>query len=213
MAAKKSAKALGPKRRGKPFKPGGPFHGRTTFAPEVAVDSDRTSHAREHYDVSSAPTRDSIVAQRVEYVAAEMAAGRWDGYRSRLPLAQRWGVEDSTVRNYSTEAHHLVAYSQQERDEKRRSLAAFVAVQRERAQSMTSLITGLPDFGAVLKAAELEAKFLGIELDGPKRLEVSGRGGGPLAISIDEIDETLRAVKSNTDDDDGGSGDPTTGGH
>lgn len=120
------------------------------------------------------PDRASSTVERVRYIADEMAGGRWDGYNSRAPLAEIWGITDSTVRNYSAEAHRLCEFEPQEILERRRSLGAFVAVQRARASRMVSRVTGLPDFGSVLRAAELEAKFIGIDLEPPEKTDGAG---------------------------------------
>lgn len=119
----------------------------------------------ERGDVPPPPGPESTVQERVEYIANEMVLGRWDGYISRAPLAKAWALTDSRVQQIATEAHRLVAYDPQQREEKRMALAAFVAQQRERAAAMKNRITGLPDFAAALKAAELEAKFVGIEFE------------------------------------------------
>ena len=112
-------------------------------------------------------TPQSSKEDRVLFIVEEMAHGRWDGYASRAAIAEACGLAEATIRHDSAEAHRIVAYDPQEREEKRRSLAAFIAKQRERASEMVNMITGLPDFGAMCKATELEAKLVGIELDKP----------------------------------------------
>lgn len=145
------------------------------------------SRAREQWrdsaEAPAPPPRESSTEERVIFVAGEMASGRWDGYVSRVPLAMAWGVTDDRIRQLATEAHRLLAYDPAERDQKRASLAAFCAQQRERASRERNMVTGLPDFGAALKAAELEAKFIGIELATKATVEVTGKDGGPVTFA------------------------------
>jgi hypothetical protein len=122
-------------------------------------DAGATKRAREKL------TPKSSKEDRVNFIVDEMANGRWDGYSSRAAIAEACGLAEATIRHDSAEAHRIVAYDPQEREEKRRTLAAFIAKQRERASEMVNVVTGLPDFGAMCKATELEAKLVGIELD------------------------------------------------
>lgn len=131
------------------------------------------------------PDRRCGTPKRIAYIVAVMAAGQWNGYVTRAKLAEAWGISDSRVRQYSAEASRML-YADDDPEElaqKRRSLAAWVAAQRERAARMTSFVTGLPDFGAALKATELEAKLLGIEFESKRRVELTGKNGGPVDLT------------------------------
>lgn len=151
---------------------------------------ERTSRAR------PPPGRESSVKERVDYILDEMSEGRWDGYASRAPLATLWCVADSTVRNYSSEAWRALKLDKQALDEKRQTLASWVSKQRERAATMVSFNTGLPDWNGARGWAELECKLLDIEID-TKRVEMTGKGGGPIAVSLDDIEAALKTAGEN----------------
>lgn len=64
-------------------------------------------------DRSHAPARGILrkpetVAERVAYIAEEMAELRWERKTAKV-LAEAWGVAESTVQNYSAEASRLVS--------------------------------------------------------------------------------------------------------
>lgn len=152
----------------------------------VAVVTSRARELDEQVKAGSIPAPpglESTVEERVSFIADEMASGRWEAYASRAILAKAWGIGDERVRQLASEAHRLVAFDPEERDRKRASLAAFCAKTRDRASTMLNDITGLPDFGSALKAAELEAKFIGIELATTNKVEVTGKDGGPLSLA------------------------------
>ena len=123
----------------------------------------------ERQDVPPPPTADSETADKVEYIANELAHGRWDGYVSRAALSKAWGVGDARIQQIATEAHRLVAYDKDERERKRLQLAVTLGIQRELAAAKVNRVTGLPDFAAVARLAELEAKFVGITFEDDAR--------------------------------------------
>lgn len=174
---------------------------------EVDEDGDRKGPTAPSYEpqqlddgppLPPIPDRNAGTSARIAHIVAVMSRGRWDGFPSRVPLAQAWGISDSRVRQFAAEASRML-YSiddPAELDQKRRTLATITAQQRERAAKMISRKTELPDFGSVAKFIELEAKLLGIPIDN-KRVELTGKDGGPLAVSLDDVDEALHAAAEN----------------
>lgn len=147
-------------------------------------------------------------SQRVAHIVDLMARGRWYLYRSRVKLAAEWGIAEATIRKDAAEAHRRLAADPDEVEQGKRELAEFCARERRKASRERSNVTGLTDIAAALKAAELEAKFRDYPVGAPTRVELSGKGGGPVALSLDDIAEVLKAGRDNMaeDADDGKPG-------
>jgi len=144
------------------------------------------------------PPKSSTTEQRIQYIVQVMAMARWEGYVSRAPLAAAWGISDSRVRQYSAEASRtLYADDPQEREENRQQLAASMRRLRDQASRMIDQRSALPDFRSVIAAAELEAKLLGIEIDSKRRVELTGKGGSALVVTLDAVDAALQAAQKN----------------
>jgi len=144
------------------------------------------------------PGTDSTKEERIAYIVGEMSALRWNGYETRLPLTWAWGVGDSAIRAYAAEASRSLAIDPEEREAHRQALAKWVGLQRERASRMVNTVTGLPDFSAVFKGAELEAKLSKIELDN-RKVELTGKDGGPIMAGLAPI---IMIPPERADDDD-----------
>lgn len=136
------------------------------------------------------PDKRSSTETRVRFIIGLMADGKWECYLSRAPLAQAWGVSDSRIKQYSAEAFRRLNFDDPaEIAERRISLVRWVAKLRERAARATNDVTGLPEWADCLKAVELEAKLLGIEIDSKRRLEVTSPDGLGLAELFVRLDE------------------------
>jgi len=144
------------------------------------------------------PSADSSVDDRVRYIAELMSDGEYHAYATRAELAKAWGVGDGAIRKYAAEASRLVGLDPEERDRLRVSLGNFCKRVREDASTAISKVTGLPDYASTLKAAELEGRFMGITLD-DKRVELTGKGGGPVALTLEDVDGALGAADKNDD--------------
>jgi hypothetical protein len=102
------------------------------------------------------------VEQRVRYIAELMSEDRWVTKRCQRELAAVWSVTPSTVRNYSAEAHRILALDPEHRAKLRTKLEQRMEQQSLRAFRLRSQVTGLPDFGGAAKLTELQAKFAGL---------------------------------------------------
>jgi hypothetical protein len=101
--------------------------------------------------------------QRVRHIAQLMARGEWlNSYSRRCELAASWGVTESAIKHYSAEAHRLLAFDPDERDELRTTLANRMLNIAEDAFARQNEVTGLPDYRSAIQALELFAKFASI---------------------------------------------------
>jgi hypothetical protein len=94
-----------------------------------------------------------------------MSRGEWYGYATRAKLAVQWGIQEATVRQDAAEAHRQVKADPEQLEQDRLALANWLRSQRRRAARRCNLVTGLPDVQAAIKAAELELKCRGIDLE------------------------------------------------
>lgn len=98
--------------------------------------------------------------QRVRHIAQLMARGEWlNSYTRRCELAAEWGVGEGAIRSYSAEAHRLLAFDQEERDQLRTTLANRLLAISEDAFARMNEVTGLPDYRSAISALETFAKF------------------------------------------------------
>lgn len=117
-----------------------------------------------------------------------MVAGRWtSSYTRRCELGELWGVAESTIKNYSAEAHRLVVFGDDEREELRRSLCGTLQDILADARARVNERTGLPDYAAQIYAIEKIALFAGI------RMQNAGALG---AEAPSHIEFTFAAVPS-----------------
>jgi hypothetical protein len=132
------------------------------------------AHARE-----LPPPRESPTADKVAHCVRLMIRGQWRGYLTRHQLSEAWGYSDDTVSRLAAEASRRFKLDpEQIEQEKIAHAMAFERIER-RALRMCSHVTGLPDFANAIKARLEMAHFQGIA-DGPKRLELTGKDGGPI---------------------------------
>jgi len=155
----------------------------------VAAVAGATSPAR------SCPGLVSTRAERVAWCIQLMASGYWSGYASRLPLTMLWEVDDSTVRHYAAEASRTLALDDDGREQAKITHAAALLDMSRRAENTFNAMTGMPDFASAIKARETAAKFQGIVL--ATGVELTGKGGGPVELSLDDVDEALRSARDN----------------
>lgn len=157
-----------------------------------------TSRARAAWE--NAPSKDSPIADKVEHITHLMVTGEWRGYATRAQLCEVWSCADETCRRYAAEAHRRLELDEELLQQERVAHAVFCArIQRE-ALATYNVVTGMPDFTAALKATELAAKFRGIELDN-RKVELTGRGGGPIALSLEDLETAIAAGEANVADD------------
>jgi hypothetical protein len=149
-----------------------------------------TSRAR------SRPGLDSTVAERVGWCIYLMTQpDGWNGYLTRAELVMVWEVDDSTVRRYAAEASRTLALDEDGREQAKLAHAAALLATSRRAENTFNAMTGMPDFASAIKARETAAKFQGIVL--ATGVEVTGKGGGPVAMTLDDVDEALKAAHAN----------------
>lgn len=132
---------------------------------------------------------------RIRYIAELMRENAWpvwpDSARFRKRLAVHWDVSESTIRNYSAEAHRIVAMDPEEREQLKADIAKRLNGISERAATERNLVTGLPDFCSAIKAMETAAKFAGIELE--QKVRLSG------SVKLTDLDQ-LETLVSGTDE-------------
>jgi hypothetical protein len=129
--------------------------------------------------------------ERVRYIVAIMRRNEWPRFPNALAYRQRladeWGCAESTVRGYAAEAHRTVALDPEERAQLQQELGKSLLDIAEEARASVNQQTQLPDFANAIRATEVAAKFLGIELAADK-LKVSG------AIALESIDDLRKAI-------------------
>lgn len=172
-------------------------------AKKAAPAATNTSRARERRKRRVATVS---VAERVAHIIQLMSEGRYEGAATRLVLAQKWNVSDDVVRTNAAEAHRQLSADPEEVVRQKASLAAFCGRMREQAATKRNKVTGLADVSAALKAAELQAKFMGIDIEPAKKVELTGSGGGPVSVTLDEVDSALQAAEQNGAPDPGSPG-------
>jgi hypothetical protein len=127
-------------------------------------------------------------AERVRRVMHMMAAGTWYGYLSRCELAAEWGCTEGTIKSDAAEAHRLLTLDPAQLDEDRAALAAYCARMRRFAAKERNAMTGMRDIAGAMRAAELEAKFRGIDLERPAQA-ATARPRIEIKIISDEPNE------------------------
>lgn len=133
------------------------------------------------------PGPESKVDQRVEHCWLLMSRGLWRNYATRVELSAAWGVADTTIRDYAAEASRRLRLEPEELDAAK--VRHRLACEDLRQQALTTFneVTGMPDFGAALKATELAAKFEGVEIDAKQKIELTGKDGGPITTAAPAI--------------------------
>lgn len=126
------------------------------------------------------PGPESTVDQRIDHCFALMSRGLWQNYATRVQLSAAWGVVDSTIRDYAAEASRRLKLDPVDVESAKLQHARFCEAVQEQALATLNQITGMPDFGAALKANELSARYRGIDVDGTRKVEVTGKDGGPI---------------------------------
>ncbi len=142
------------------------------------------------------PGPESSVVDRVAWCRHLMVAWEWYGASTRRELSALWGVAESTVMNYSAEAHRSIQRSPEELESERLVHASNAERIMLDAYSRASNITGLPDYSAALKANEQAAAFKGLELKA--KVELTGKDGGPIETKsgYDDILTKLARIAS-----------------
>lgn len=127
---------------------------------------------------------------RVGWIVDRMRDLSWpvwpQSLRFRQRVAEAWGISESTVRNYTAEAHRVVELDAVDRAQVAQDIARQLDAVAQDALSCVNEVTGLPDYPSVIRALESRAKFLGAE---PSReVKLSG------TVSLASIDELRKAV-------------------
>lgn len=175
-------------------------HGYALTEEEVAeVISDPSSG--ETSRVSSAiPSIDGAVPEgreaRVMFIVNMMVDATWpvwpEALAFRRSLAAKWGTSESAIKSYAAEAHRVVALDPDDRDQLRAKMARNYQELAEEIRLSESRITGLPDWGSVIKARDNFAKFAGIEFE--QKVRLSG------SVSLEDIDDLRAAVTGQPSD-------------
>jgi hypothetical protein len=125
----------------------------------------------------------------------ELSWPRWpESLKYRQRLAAAWGVAESTVRDYSAEAHRTVELDPVDKSMVAEDIARTLDAIAQDALATVNEVTGLPDYGSAIRALEAKAKFLGAEPT--KQVHVTG------TVSL----EDLRSLKDRIDDGESGRG-------
>jgi hypothetical protein len=151
--------------------------------PASAPPADGVLEPRRTYHDDAPKGAETPLDRRIDYICAAMALGNWHGYLSRVELAGYWGTVEATIRHYSADAHRALKRDPEELERRKAELAAWCDSVRDHAMTHVHGISGLPDYASALKAAELAAKFEGIEIDQKTKVEMSGPGGGPVQFA------------------------------
>ena len=137
--------------------------------PELPTDKDSLVNPEDPCPPSLDETK---VEARVSYIASLMSKGEWrSSMREYRKLAAAWGCTHSTVRGYAAEAHRVIAWSPDERQGLRRSLAATMDSIGKDALSRFNAKTGLPDYASAITAYEDFARFAGINIEAPEAVD------------------------------------------
>lgn len=113
----------------------------------------------------------------------------WDTGRSVAQFAAAWQLSESTIRNYSSEAHRIVLAEVNADEADRETGLALRRVMRDALK--------VNDRVAVIRAAEVWATLKGAKA--PTRNEHSGPGGGPIPIPVEPraaMDAKLDALRN-----------------
>lgn len=127
---------------------------------------------------------------RVRYCAGLMAEDLWpmfphaEAFRCRL--GKVWGVAESTVKNYSAEAHRMLKLDPEEIAQLKLSLASRFRAIAEHALDNVSKISGLPDYRSAHDAYKTYGQFAGIEFD--QKVTLGG------AVKLEDLDALRGAV-------------------
>lgn len=138
------------------------------------------------------------VRERVRYIAGEMAAGRWDGYATRQKLATEWSLSDAAIRKYAAEASRSLALDPEEVEQQKLAHAAYASRIMREALGRRNRQTGLPDFRSALEANRDAARFRGIEVEPPKRVDVTS-DGEPLSGGLVAVFTAIQSADATTD--------------
>lgn len=157
---------------------------------------------RQEYSVPQSASLASNKEERVKWVCDVMVADDWPAWPESLAyreeLARVWGVSVSSVKAYAAEAHRIVAIDPEDREQLRAEIAKKMKALGEDAASMTSKVTGLPDFASALKALNDYAKFAGIELE--TKIKLSG------SVALEDLDDLRSRIEGGDDEDKGSQG-------
>ena len=105
--------------------------------------------------------------ERIRYLIRLLATGNYYSRATCLALGEEWNLDWRTVKNDACEAARRLRFDPAELEAERQKLAQFCEQMRGKAANERNLQTGLSDVRAALEAAQLEARFKGIELDEP----------------------------------------------
>jgi len=139
------------------------------------------------------PGIDSSVIDRVAWCRHLMSSWEWYGTQTRRDLSAAWGVSESAIKQYSSEASRSLKLSDEELATERAAHASNAERIMLDAYSRCNNITGLPDYSSALKANEQAAAFKGLELK--SKVELTGKGGGPVKVeTAGAYDDILSAL-------------------
>ena len=117
-------------------------------------------------------------ADRVDYILVLFRTLRWVPVLTPRVLGKLWNLEPTTVESDAAKAHIFSKLDPLKREQRQAQSALALDRIAQLAMHTKSETTGLPDFGAAIRAIEMSAKFAGIRLDespkedadGPKQL-------------------------------------------
>lgn len=103
--------------------------------------------------------------ERIEILADLMVGGKYKTRETARALAQRWGIGHRTIENDACEAARMLAVPPDQREARRASVAAYFERLAHEAHLNVNKRTGLPDYGASIRAMELYARYAGLDLE------------------------------------------------
>lgn len=157
------------------------------------------------------PPLPATTLERAQYIADLMECGRWQRRKTVRELSEAWGKARETIEGYACEASRLLMIPAAERDQRRAELAATVKAIFDDARRRPNLATGLPDYGSSLKAAELYARYSGLDVVTQIRVTVEQELDRVLArlerrLPLEVYEQVLEAVRAGDDVDSGALG-------
>lgn len=127
---------------------------------------------------------------RVEYILSLFRTLRWIPVITPRALGRRWNLEPTTVERDATTAHTITKLGPVQREE--HQAQSRMALENIARLALTTLhsVSGMPDFGAAIRAIELGAKFAGIRFDE----DAAAASDGVKSLPYDELKARAEAL-------------------
>lgn len=100
---------------------------------------------------------------RIDYLAHLMCEARYRTRYTARALGKKWGLESQTVANDACDASRMLRLTPEQREEYRTRWQLFCEKIAHEARTNLNQVTLLADYKSALAAAELAAKFAGVD--------------------------------------------------